>query len=115
MGEVRQKKVESLLKEKIGDIILKNELKDPRLAGLIGITDISVARDIKYAKVYISCYGDKIDYKQIIDTLNNAAGYIQALLGKRLRLRYTPKLKFFPDKSIERGFRINQKLKDLFH
>ena len=57
MREIRLKRVESLLKEKISEIIIKNELKDPRLEGCITISRIQVAKDFKLAKVYISYLG----------------------------------------------------------
>ena len=112
MGGVRQKKVESLLKEKISNIILQNKLSDPRLEGFIGITDVSVSKDTKYAKIYISCYGPTPS-SQIIAILNHASGYIQGLIAKSIKLRFTPKLTFIEDQSLERGFNITQKIKEL--
>ena len=114
MGEIRIKKVESLLKEKLGEILMKNELKDPRLDKFMTITKLLISKDLKIAKVYISYIGEEEDHKIIVRVLNNAAGYIQRLLGKRIRLKNTPKLIFYMDDSIEKGFEITQKLKDLF-
>ena len=114
MGDIRIKRVESLLKEKISEMILKNELKDPRLDNLITITRLQVTKDYKSAKVYISYFGDKEKHSIIVQVLNNAAGFIQSIIGKRIKLRNTPKLKFYEDHSIEKGFEITQKLKDLF-
>lgn len=114
MREIRLKRVESLLKEKISEIIIKNELKDPRLDRFITISRLQVAKDFKLAKVYISYLGDKETHTTIVKVLNNAAGFIQGLLGRRIRLKNTPKLVFFVDHSIEKGFEIIQKLKGLF-
>ncbi|MBN1698694.1 MAG: 30S ribosome-binding factor RbfA [Spirochaetales bacterium] len=115
MGEIRQKKIRSLLRQKISEIILKNELRDPRITSFICVTDVTVSNDNQYAKVYISSYGGDVGCETIVKILNNAAGYIQGLLGKRIHLRYTPKLSFYEDNSIERGFRIIQKLKEISH
>ena len=114
MGEIRKKKVESLLKEKISEILIKNELKDPRLDEFITLSRLLISKDFKLAKVYISYMGDEEIHTTIVKVLNNAAGFIQKLLGKRIRLKHTPKLIFYADHSIEKGFEITQKLKELF-
>lgn len=114
MREIRLKRVESLLLEKISDIIIKNELKDPRLDAFITISRLQVAKDFKLAKVYISYMGDEETHTTIVKVLNHAAGFIQGLLGKRIRLKHTPKLAFYVDHSLEKGFEITQKLKGLF-
>jgi ribosome-binding factor A len=113
MGEIRLKKIRSLLKQKISDIIVRNELKDPRINTLVCVTDVVVSKDTQYAKVYISYYGESKTCETIVKTLNHAAGYIQGLLGRRIYMRHTPKLTFYVDNSIERGFKILQKLKEI--
>lgn len=114
MGEIRTRKIESLLREKISEILIKNELKDPRLDEFFTISKLLVAKDYKCAKVYISYIGDEHTHTTIVEVLNNASGFIQRLLGKRIRLKHTPKLIFYADNSIEKGFEITQKLKGLF-
>lgn len=113
MSEIRLRKVESLLKEQIGCLLLKNEIKDPRVNSLINVTHITISKDLKFAKVYISFFGEREKLVAAVEALNHAAGFIQGLLGKRVRLRFTPKLTFILDESIEKGFRITQKLKEI--
>ena len=113
MQAIRKKKIESLLREKISSIVLMGELKDPRMGELVTVTDVTVASDLRDAKVYVSVMGGQETVKQIITTLNHAAGFIQKLLAQRVRLKFTPRLSFYHDDSIERGFRIDKILKDL--
>jgi ribosome-binding factor A len=113
MGEIRKLRIESAIKEIIGNMILQNEIKDPRVNELICITNVSVSKDTKYAHVYVSFYGDSGIHETVVETLNHAAGFIQGVVGKRLRTRNTPRLHFIVDHSIEKGFRITQKLKGL--
>ncbi len=113
MSEKRLKRVESLLKEEISSMIIKSEIKDPRVDPLLTITEIKVSKDLNYAKIFISYYGDKEKLKQLVFALNHASGFIRGKLGKRLHLKTIPKLTFNPDNSIERGFRITQKIKEL--
>ncbi len=113
MSEVRLKKVESLLKREITEIVTGDDIKDPRIDKMLSVTDVSVSRDLRYAKIYISYYGDRNTHKRIVDALNHASGFIRNILGKRLKLRVIPELRFILDESIERGFRIISKLKEV--
>lgn len=94
-------------------MISRREVKDPRIDPLTAVTYIKVSGDLGYAKVYISLFGDDETRGKTVNALNHAAGFIQKRLGKKLHLRSIPKLSFVADKSIEQGFRMTQKIKDL--
>ena len=113
MAEIRLRKVESLLKEEISGLISRRVIKDPRLAPLTTITDVEVSRDLHYAKVFVSLFGDTEIREQSVNALNHASGFIHAKLKKNIRLRFIPKLTFFADDSIERGVRLTNKLRDI--
>jgi len=110
MDKQRLKRVESLLRDELAALILK-EVKDPRIDTLLSITEIKVARDLSVAKVYISYYADSKKCLQLVTVLNHAAPFFQQELAKRVRLRRMPHLVFLHDNSIERGFRITETLK----
>jgi ribosome-binding factor A len=114
MDQRRTKRVASLLRDELTNLIL-HEVKDPRIDTLLSVTGIEVAKDASFAKVFVSYYGDAGKCKSIIDTLNNAAGFFQKEIAKRVKLRSTPRLAFFHDESIERGFRVTEVLKKIQH
>jgi ribosome-binding factor A len=113
MSEVKQKRVESLIREHIAALIQRQTIKDPRVLPLAVVTEVAASRDLKNSKVYISYYGDAELRRQCVEALNHAAGFIQKELGAHLRLRFVPHLTFLEDSSIEQGFRIAQKLREL--
>ena len=113
MAELRLKRIERLLQEEIGSMISGREIKDPRIDSLVRITGAEVSRDLGHCKVFVSYYGDLEKTRQMVEVLNHSAGFIQRVLGRRIRLRTTPHLVFIHDESLERGFRITQKLKEL--
>jgi len=113
MAEVRLRKVESLLKEEISGLIGRGVIKDPRLAPMTTITDVEVSRDLHFAKVYVSFYGDTELRAQSVEALNHAAGFIHAKLKKNIRLRFIPRLTFLADDSIERGIHLTNKIRDI--
>ena len=78
---------------------LLREVKDPRVSGLISITNVEVTSDLRFAKIS----GSTLESEKLADTikgLRSAAGFLRRELGARLNLRHTPQLQFVPDDSI---------------
>ena len=87
-------------------------LKDPRVQGMITITAVDTASDLRTAKVSVSVY-DKSRSKEVLKGLKSAGGFLRRQLGASLQLRYTPELVFEEDHSIEHGTRIFEILSKL--
>ncbi len=84
---------------------LLRELKDPRVSGLISITNVEVTPDLRFAKVYVSVLeADRA--RDTLKGLKSAGGYLRRELGARLNLRHTPQLDFVLDDSIAYGAHI---------
>lgn len=113
MADVRLRRVESLLREEISSLILRNEVKDPRVDSMVSISGVAVSRDLAYAKVRISGFKERGELEAAVDGLNSAAGFIQQRLGRKLRLRSTPHLTFQVDRSIEESFEVNRKISEV--
>lgn len=94
-------------------MLLKREVKDPRISESVCISRIETSRDLRYAKVYVVNYDIKVNMTDSVEALNHAAGFMQSLLGKRITIRHVPRLTFILDAGLEAGFRMTQKLKDL--
>ena len=90
------------------------DLKDPRLkTNMVSVVNVSVTKDLRFAKAYISVLGDEAAKKGAIDALKGAAGFIRKEIGHRIDLRYTPEFNFVLDDSIEYGSHISEVLKNL--
>lgn len=87
-------------------------LKDPRVHGLVSITNVEVTPDLRYAKIYVSVL-DKGDVSEVLKGLKSAAGFLRRELGSALQLRYTPQLIFAGDDSIAEGAHILELLNDI--
>lgn len=99
------------VKKELSTII--RELKDPRITTVISVVNVSVTKDLKLAKAYISVFGDAKVQKGVLDALKSASGFIRREIGHRINLRATPEFTFILDNSIEYGAHINQVLKNL--
>ena len=100
---------------KIISKILRDEIRDPRLGGLITITGVDVSKDLRNARVYWSVIGDEEVWREAENGFKKAKGYIQRLVAQRLILKVTPRLEFVPDHTMERAQRIEMIIEELTH
>ncbi len=91
--------------------MLAGELKDPRLEGLVFVTEVRVAPDLKQARVYVSVAGNAAEQAAAMKGLAVAAGFIRHELVERVQLRRAPELLFLLDRSEEYGDRIDELLR----
>jgi len=96
-------------------MIFSGEIKDPRVERLTTVTEVNLSRDLGHAKVWVSRFGDREAVAASVDALNHAAGFIQGVLSKRISVRTFPRLTFLLDDSMENGFRVAKKLRELMH
>ncbi|OOH91355.1 ribosome-binding factor A [Pasteurellaceae bacterium 15-036681] len=89
-------------------IILQREVKDPRI-GMVTVSDVELSRDLAYAKIFVTFLfdSDESAVERGLEGLNKASGYIRTLVGKAMRLRIVPELKFFYDQSLVEGMRMS--------
>ena len=88
-------------------VILMREIKDPRLS-MTTVSAVELTRDLAYAKIFVTFFNDNADeIKESLDVLAEAEGYIRSLLGKRLRARIMPHLRFVYDSSMSEGVRMS--------
>ncbi len=112
MAELRLKRIESLLQKELAAMIQRGEIKDPRVESLTTVTAVQVTKDFAHAKVWVSRFGERERLAGSVEALNHASGFIRSALARRIPLRTFPRLHFVLDDSMERGFRIAQKLRD---
>ena len=133
MDEIRRKRVEDELRDLIAAMIIGGEVKDPRVGPFVSVTRVEAARDFSAAKVFISSFAapggdpppgqgpgadaaaagpEPLDLA--VEGLQRAAGFIQAQVARRIRLRLTPRLHFIADRGIKEGFELTERIKGLF-
>ena len=89
-------------------VILQREVKDPRI-GMVTVSDVEVSSDLAYAKVFVTFLFDHDEQAitQGMKGLEKAASYIRTLLGKTMRLRIVPEIRFIYDESLVEGMRMS--------
>ncbi len=107
----RTQRVKQLLKEEISRL-LQREVKDVRI-GMVTVTDVEVSPDLMQATVYVQLPGDDARKAEALKGLASAAGFIRSRLGRELRIRRSPELRFLIDRTQERAARIHELLADV--
>jgi len=104
----RSDRVGGLIQKTLSQILKKN-IKDPRLEGIM-ITGVKMTPDLKLARIYFSVFGEKVTGEIALEALNRARGFVKHSLGRQIELRYMPELEFFYDESFDYGERIDKLL-----
>lgn len=103
----RIQRIQSRLRQDIASLFL-TELKDPRMKGLISITQVKVSKDLSHARVYWSVLGGESDRRTAARFIEGARGFIQKRVAKELEIRTFPHLEFILDDSIAKGVEVSK-------
>lgn len=106
MQKGRPHRVGELIREEVARLLIKG-VKDPRI-GFVSVMSVRMSSDLHYANVYVSLYGEAKERKSSMVALQNSAGWIRREVGKHLRLRYTPELRFFPDETLDEVYHLEE-------
>jgi len=90
-------------------MLIQRELKDPRV-GMITINDVNLSKDLGYADINVTVLVANDEESRIVESLtilNEAAGFLRSELGRGLKIRKVPHLRFHYDDSLKRGAEIN--------
>ncbi|KAK7409785.1 hypothetical protein VNO78_00098 [Psophocarpus tetragonolobus] len=107
--QIRRELSDMLLTDKVLQYAILPEASlgaDRYLSSLTTITDVQVSGDLQVVKVYVSVFGDERGKEIAFSGLKSKAKYVRSELGKRMKLRLTPEIRFIEDDSFERGSRV---------
>lgn len=85
-------------------VLIQREIKDPRL-GMVTVSGVEVSRDLGYADIHVTLLGEQTPerIKENLQVLRRAAGFLRTQIGRRIKLRHVPELRFHYDESVVRG------------
>ena len=107
----RQLRVGELVKQNLGELLIKNEAKIPLInSKLITVTEVRMTPDLKTARVYVIPLGG-VDTKETVRILTENSHLVRKALSKRLVIKFLPKLIFVEDNSFEYAEKIEKIIK----
>lgn len=105
----RSDRVAEAIREEVARF-LAEDVKDPRVTGLVTVTGCEVTRDLRHAKVFVSIMGSDVERASTYEGLASVATHLRARVGRALQLRLAPEIAFKADESIARAARIEDLL-----
>ena len=96
----RVDRINGLLRQELSQL-LSRQAKDPRINGVITITQVKTSADLRSARVYVSVMGSADAKREALAGIESAATFLRHELRDRLSLRYVPFMKFELDDSME--------------
>ncbi|MBO6181563.1 30S ribosome-binding factor RbfA [bacterium] len=100
---LRNERVRKELMRDISDI-LRKEIRG--LKGVVSIVDVEVSHDNSFARVIYSVLGSTEDIETTKEVIEKSTPKIRYNVGKQLRLRLTPELKFVYTDGLEQSSRV---------
>jgi len=110
-GVDRTRRIGQVLRRELAPIISRQ--LEASVVGLISITAVSVSKDLRHARVFVTALASKLSSVEITKELNAVSGSLRWELGQQAGLRRTPELVFEYDESIERGAEMSKLLDGL--
>lgn len=111
MGQARQERVGEAIRAAVAEYLILNVANTT--PGFISVSKAKMSPDLKIATVYFSIYGEPKDVESSFKTLETHHGRIRYHVGKEVRLKYVPELRFFLDDTLEYNDKMNRVMKDL--
>jgi ribosome-binding factor A len=102
-------RIEARIRERVAYAI-EFELKDPR-STFITLTRVEASDDLSIAKVFYSVYGTPGDKSRAAHMLESASGFLRKQLGRVLRTRRIPQLRWIYDDSVEFQAEMERKIR----
>ena len=104
----RQLRVGELVKQNLGELLIRNEAKIPYInSKLITVTEVRMTPDLKTARVYVIPLGGA-EIKETVKILTEYSHLVRKALSKRLDIKFLPKLTFVEDNSFEYAEKIEK-------
>lgn len=88
--------------------LIRGEVKDPRVVGIVTITGVDVSADLAHAKVFVTVLNVEDDAQPTVDALNRCSAFLRSRLSQLMTVRTVPALKFVFDASVERGMHLSR-------
>ncbi len=105
---IKQERMGERIREILSELLL-TEVTDPALQG-ITVTEVTLDPELEWAEVYVNALGEETRESDVMAGLKRANGFLRREVGKRIKLRRTPALRFHWDITLSRAEQIEEAL-----
>ena len=101
MAGYRLERVAKQIRQAVSDALIR-EVSDPRVRGLVTVTRVDCAPDLRSARVYVSVMGKGTSEKTVLAALQHAHGHIQQHVAASMTMKVCPVLDFQLDEGYKK-------------
>ena len=106
MAVNRIERVNALLKRVLGEAVFRVLQSDAVNPGTITVTGVHCGKDLRNATVRVSVFGEPQEQKRTLGILVHHVHEFERIVNAQVRLKFTPRLRFELDHSLEKGDRV---------
>lgn len=103
---MRAQRVAEMVRVEVAQLLMDG-VKDPRI-GFVSVMAVRMSPDLRYANVYVSVYGSEKERKGSLAGLRNCASWMRGIVGRNLRLRMAPEIRFFEDDTLDQVYHLEE-------
>jgi ribosome-binding factor A len=111
----RAERIAGEVRAVLGEVLARDEIKDPRVrgVGLITVTHVRMSGDLRQARALFTVHGlDEKALERVREGLDHASGFFRHAISQRLRTKVAPSVRFEIDHVFEQAERVEKLLKD---
>ena len=106
----RTERLNHLVREELSKL-LREEMRDPRVGGLVTVTHVDVSPDLRHAIAFVSVLGTDEERTSTMRALQHARPFLRRELAHRMTSKNTPDLDFRADDSMERAQELTDQMR----
>ena len=103
MAVDRLERINSLLKRVLGDAMFRILQGDDVNPGVVTVTGVSCAKNLRNATVRVSVFGDETEKRRVLSHIITRTHEFERTVNREVRMKFTPQLRFVLDHSLEKG------------
>jgi ribosome-binding factor A len=110
----RMERVAGEVRAVLGEVLARDEIKDPRVrgTGLITVTHVRVSGDLRHARAFFTVHGlGDEELERVRAGLDHASGYFRRAIAGRLRTKVSPSVTFEVDRVFDQAERVERLLR----
>ncbi|HVU49880.1 MAG TPA: 30S ribosome-binding factor RbfA [Polyangia bacterium] len=113
---LRLERIAGEVRAVLGEVLARDEIKDPRVrgVGLITVTHVRVSGDLRHARAMFTVHGlEEAALERVRAGLDHASGYFRHAIARRLRTKVAPAVTFEIDHVFEQATRVESLLREI--
>lgn len=108
---IRTERVAQLIKQEISQALTRSI--ETGGYGLLTVTDVIVTPDLRIAKIYVSHFHSGKSDDEVLAFLEGHGKELRMGVGRSVRLKFTPELRFYIDQTLDKVERIEELIRKI--